>query len=157
MVHNRHRSTLSLILGLSRAVRRCQREKAFCENVTFSQFVILDAVGKKGFLELCDLHGLLAVEKSTTTRLLAPLVHRGLIVREKSQKDSRAVKLRLTGEGQTVLSKVWSCLSRTLNAIEFELPEDNRAKIFESVRLFSRAVEKVCAPPTCDRGHKSVS
>jgi DNA-binding MarR family transcriptional regulator len=150
-IYSSHRQILSLISELSRAVRCCQQEEAFCENVTFTQFVILEAVGKTGTLRLSDLHGILVVEKSTTTRLVDPLVNRGLIVREKSLQDSRAVTLKLTDEGKTVLRRVWDCLSRALNAIEVELPEDNRGEIYKAVRVFSQAVEKACAAGACDR------
>jgi DNA-binding MarR family transcriptional regulator len=125
--------------------------------VTFSQFVILDAVGKTGTLRLSDLHGILGVEKSTTTRLVDPLVMRGLIFREKSQRDSRAVTLRLSGEGKTVLRKVWDCLSTALNTIEFALPEDHRTEIYKAVRTFSKAVQRACAAGACDKWSKKGS
>ena len=150
-IQNSHRRILSLISELSRAIRCCQQEEAFCDNVTFTQFVILEAVGKTGTLRLSDLHGILVVEKSTTTRLVDPLVNRGLIVREKSQQDSRAVTLKLTDEGRMVLTNVWDCFAKALNAIEGELPEENRGDIYRAVRVFSQAVEKACAAGVCDR------
>jgi DNA-binding MarR family transcriptional regulator len=42
--------------------------------VTFHQFLILDAVAARRGLELAALHGILAVQKSTTTRLVTPLL-----------------------------------------------------------------------------------
>ena len=146
-----HRRMLSLISNLSRAIRCCQQEGSFCENVTFTQFVILETVSKAGTLPLSDLHGILNVEKSTTTRLVGPLVNQGLIVREKSPQDSRAVTLKLTPEGSIVLKRVWDCFSRALNAIEEELPEQNRAEIYKAVRMFSRAVERACNEGVCHR------
>ncbi|UCF56837.1 MAG: MarR family transcriptional regulator, partial [Deltaproteobacteria bacterium] len=68
----------SLMSELARAVRCCQQEAVFCENVTFSQFFILDMVAEKGKLKLSELHQILSVDKSTTTRLINPLVKQGL-------------------------------------------------------------------------------
>ena len=143
------RHMLSIISALSRAIRCCQQEDTFCENVTFTQFTILDAVGKTGTLRLSDLHNIPVVEKSTTTRLVAPLVNQGLIVRKKSQQDSRAITLQLTDEGKAVLKRVWVCLSRLFNAIEESLPEDKRADIYMAVKVFTQAVEKACTAGTC--------
>jgi len=63
--------------GLSRVLRCCCRDEAFCADVTFHQFLILDAVAKQKEISLADLHKLLSVEKSTTTRLVAPLIGKG--------------------------------------------------------------------------------
>jgi DNA-binding MarR family transcriptional regulator len=141
---------LALISNLSRAIRCCQQEEAFCENVTFTQFVILETVSNTGTLPLSDLHSILNVEKSTTTRLVGPLVNQGLIVREKSRHDSRAVTLKLTPEGSIVLKRVWDCFLRALNAIEEELPQENRVEIYRAVRMFSQAVERACNEGMCD-------
>ncbi len=146
-----HREVLSLISELTRAVRCCQQEEAFCENVTFSQFLILDMVGKKGRLRLSDLHEVLAVEKSTTTRLVDPLAKRGLVVRERSDRDSRAVNLKLTKEGESVLGRVWQCLSSSLRAIERQVPEDRREDVYAAVRVFTEAVKNACKAGCCNR------
>jgi len=144
-----HREILSLICEVSRAVKCCQQEEAFCEGVTFFQFLILDAVGEAGSLELSSLHGILAVEKSTTTRMVDPLARRGLIVRQQSRKDSRAVNLRLTAEGEAVLKKVWKCLAASLDAIARRIPAEKRSDIYESVRLFAGAVQQKNANGRC--------
>jgi len=36
------REILALIMGLSKAVRCCRQDEVFCEDVTFTQFLILD-------------------------------------------------------------------------------------------------------------------
>ncbi|MFH2075103.1 MAG: hypothetical protein ABIJ57_07110 [Pseudomonadota bacterium] len=42
------RELLEIIMGLSREIRCCSRDEAICRDVTFHQFMILDAVAKKG-------------------------------------------------------------------------------------------------------------
>ena len=102
------RNLLDLIAQLSRATRIFQQESAFCAGVTFSQFFILDQVAATGGrLALAELHSALEVEKSTTTRLVAPLVKQGLVSRRRSRQDSRAVELSLTPQGREVLKTVW--------------------------------------------------
>ena len=85
---------MDLIAQTSKAARIFQQESVFCEGLTFNQFLILDQVAKaRGELSLAQLHRYLEVEKSTTTRLVAPLVKRGLVEKRKSQRDARATVL----------------------------------------------------------------
>jgi len=93
------RELFEIIMSFAREIRCCSRDEAICGGITFHQFVILDAVAKKKGLDLADLHKVLAVEKSTTTRLVNPLLQKGLLKRDRSERDSRAAKLTLTEEG----------------------------------------------------------
>ena len=140
---------LSLISDLSRTVRCCQQEPVFCDNMTFSQFFILDMVAEKGTLKLADLHEILLVDKSTTTRLVNPLVKQGLVLREKSNHDSRAINLTLTKKGKSVRQNVWACLSGFVDTIKMGIPEEKRAGVFEGVRIFLDAMRKACAAGHC--------
>ena len=144
-----NREMFSLISELARAVRCCQQEAVFCENVTFSQFFILDVVAEKGELRLAELHGILSVDKSTTTRLVKPLVKQGLVVREKSDHDSRSVKLRLTRKGESVRRDVWACLSRFVDMIQMGIPEEKRTEVYEAVKIFLGAMRNACATGQC--------
>jgi len=99
---------LNLIAELGRATRIFQQESIFCAGVTFTQYCILDQVAQaEGRLELSELHSILEVDKSTTTRLVAPLARLGLIQRQRSARDSRVVELGLTKEGWETLTQVW--------------------------------------------------
>ena len=143
-VPNRHRELFSLLSDLSRAVRCCQQEAIFCENVTFTQFFILDQVSAKGKLRQGELHEILSVEKSTTTRLVQPLVKQGLLIREKSTRDSRAINLQLTEKGESVLQDVWACLSQFVEGIRSGIPEAKQTQVYESVRTFLKAMRNAC-------------
>lgn len=148
-VPRNNRDMFSLMSELSRAVRCCQQEAVFCENVTFSQFFILDMVAEKGKLKLSELHQILSVDKSTTTRLINPLVKQGLIVREKSDYDSRAVDLRLTKKGKLVRRRVWACISRFVDVIQMGIPEEKRGGVYEGVRILLDAMRNACAAGPC--------
>lgn len=136
------REMLSVIVELSKAVRCCRRDEVFCEGVTLGQFVILDAVARDRKLNMASLHDVLAVDKSTTTRLVTPLITRGLVVREKAAHDSRAAVLRLTKKGERVHGDVWQCLLTFLRSIEGQLPEGQRGAVFDGVRTFLGALRK---------------
>src|SRR4030067_2999754 len=97
----------SLIGELSRALRCCQQEESFCLDLTLSQFFILHTIAGKTQIPLAQLHDILAVEKSTTTRMVGPLIRRGLIVQERAENDSRALNLRLTPQGVEIYERIW--------------------------------------------------
>ena len=130
-------------------VRFCRQDAIFCEDVTFTQFIILDEVAKKESLKMLDLHQILAVDKSTTTRLVNPLVRQGLVKRETSDHDSRAVNLRLTPAGREVHRKVWLCLEGFVGAIEGRIPQKKKKLVYEAVKLFIDAVKKSSSACPC--------
>ena len=78
-MNNQNTELMEIFMGLSQVTRCCRQDVAFYEGVTFHQFMILDAVAEKKEMQISDLHKLLAVEKSTTTRLVNPLIKKGLI------------------------------------------------------------------------------
>lgn len=141
------RNMLFRIARLARALRCCRQDAVFCEDLTFWQFFILETVGQKVRLPLSRLHEILAVKKSTTTRLVTPLVKRRLLVRQKDPHDGRAVRLQLTPEGQAMRGRIWACASGYFQAIEALIPEEGRQQVFESVAHFAEALEK--SGPSC--------
>jgi DNA-binding MarR family transcriptional regulator len=144
-----NRDVLSLVSELCQVVRFCRQDAIFCEDVTFTQFLILDEVAKKECLKMLELHQILAVDKSTTTRLVNPLVRQGLIERKISDHDSRAVNLILTPAGRKVHKKVWLCLEGFVSAIEGRIPNKRRKLVYEAVKLFIDAVKKASSACPC--------
>jgi DNA-binding MarR family transcriptional regulator len=109
----------------------------------------LDAVEKKKKLNMADLHVILSVEKSTTTRLVNPLLRKGLLKREKAEYDSRAVTLILTEEGKKIHQKVSLCLAGFFQKVTRNIPQDKKNQILEAVRVFIRAIKNSAADYSC--------
>ena len=139
-----YQEVFSLIGELSRALRCCQQEESFCLDLTLSQFFILHTVAGKGQIPLAELHDILAVEKSTTTRMVSPLIRRGLVVQERSKHDSRALNLSLTAQGKEVYQRVWVCLTEFLGTIQKGIPPEERRKIYGATQTFLNAVQGAC-------------
>ena len=144
-IEPKDREILSLITGLTKAVRCCRQDEVFCEDVTFTQFLILDRIACHTELGMMRLHAELGVDKSTTTRLIAPLLRRGLIVRDRAGHDSRAAVLSLTAHGEAVYAKVWQCLTTFVRAVQDEIPEHQRDVALEGVGVFLKALQEVSA------------
>jgi len=133
---------MEILSGLSQVLRYCCRDEAFCEGVTFHQFMILDAVAREKELHMADLHKLLSVEKSTTTRLVNPLINKGLIRRDKATHDSRAAKLSLTSAGKETHKKVQVCVADFFQRVLGNVPAKKRIEVLESVKIFIAAMKQ---------------
>jgi len=144
-----HDRFMNLLVGLYQATRCCRQDAAFCEGVTFQQFIILDALAKNKGLNISDMHGILSVEKSTTTRLINPLIQKGLVKREKSRLDSRSFVLTLTEEGGHIHQNVQGCLADFLNNIESNLPTGKKDNILQAVQIFFSAVKNAAGGCNC--------
>ncbi len=66
------------MIGLAQATRCCRQDTAFCEGVTFQQFVIPDALAKHRAEDIRFAPNSFC-GKSTTTRLVNPLIQKGLV------------------------------------------------------------------------------
>jgi DNA-binding MarR family transcriptional regulator len=140
---------MGIFIGLSQVTRCCRQDEAFCEDVTFHQFMILDAVAKHKELNMSDLHKHLSVEKSTTTRLVSPLIKKGLLQRDQAPHDSRAVTLILTKEGSDVHKKVWLCLTDFFRKVMCNIPEKKVDVVLESVKTFIVAIKNYARECSC--------
>jgi DNA-binding MarR family transcriptional regulator len=139
------KAVFHLLQNLVKVMRSFQSEAVLCEGVTFAQFCILDfAAARDGRLDLSELHGLLSVEKSTTTRMVDPLIKRGLVSRRKSEHDSRAIEIVLTAKGRNVHKNVWECVSGFIDGVVERIPGDKRSGVLDSLQVFIRSINQCC-------------
>ena len=139
-----YQEVFSLIGEFSRALRCCQQEETFCLDLTLSQFFILHSIAGRGIIQQAELHDILSVEKSTTTRMVSPLIRRGFIIQERSEQDSRALNLRLTPQGEETYERIWACLAEFLDTIQKGIPAGERKKTYGATRAFLNAVQEAC-------------
>jgi len=144
-----NRELLCLLAEMTKATRCCQQDAILGGCVTFTQFYILDLVGKHGTLQLSDLHPLLEVEKSTSTRLIEPLVQQGLIIKERSEIDCRAINLILTEKGHKTKVDLWKRVDIFLEKLSSEIPEDKQEVVYQNASLFLKAVKNVLNQNCC--------
>jgi DNA-binding MarR family transcriptional regulator len=151
------RDLFDIIMSLAREIRCCSRDEAICQDLTFHQFIILDAVVRKGELGLADLHEILSVEKSTTTRLVNPLIQRRLLRRDRAAHDSRAATLSVTEEGRETHRKAWGCLEGFFVGIVDSIPAGRRDEVLAAVKVFTGAMKQAAnACRCCDNGKEKV-
>lgn len=139
------KAAFRLILNLAKALRSFQDDSVFCENITYTQFAVLDYVAEAGgMLPLSKLHALLGVEKSTTTRLAAPLIDMALLIKRRAAEDARAFELVLTEAGARTHAVVWECLSGNLRKMLAHLPATEFGGVLRGLDLFTDALARCC-------------
>jgi DNA-binding MarR family transcriptional regulator len=148
-INDQSSDLLEIFTGMALVTRCCRQDVAFCEGVTFHQFMILDAVARANEIYMADLHKLLSVEKSTTTRLVDPLIKKGLVRREKADYDSRAVKLTLTVKGNTTHRKVMKCLMDFMERVLGNIETGKRKDVLDAVKIFIEAIKNSSTGCTC--------
>lgn len=134
---------LSILLELTKAVRCCRQDGIFCEEVSFTQFIIIDAIAASRMLDMTRLSKILSVDKSTATRLVEPLITHKLVVKEKSLQDSRMIILKLTKEGCNLHAKIQHRIISFVRGIQAEIPGHIRETCIEGVRAFINAMQHV--------------
>lgn len=133
-----------LVKDLVKTLRIFQNDSLFCENVTFLQFCILDFIESKGRLELSELNKLLSVEKSTTTRMIDPLVKKKLVKRIKSFRDCRAIELELSDNGKEVYNRAYKCTFDYIYTAINKIPCEERKSVCEGIETFIKALSSCC-------------
>ncbi|MGE0175090.1 MAG: MarR family winged helix-turn-helix transcriptional regulator [Oligoflexales bacterium] len=144
-----HRETLKLVTHLAKALRCWQQDDLFCEGLTFGQFTILDLVAQAKELSQSELQDRLSVEKSTTTRLLEPIVKKGLLVKRKSSEDQRSIILELTSNGEKTYEKINLYQRNIFQALMKQIPTTKRKEVLEGIELFTKALENCCLSKPC--------
>jgi len=140
---------LEIFTGLAQATRCLRQDDAFCEGVTFHQFLVLDVIAKNRELKMADLHRYLAVEKSTTTRLVNPLIKKKLLQRRTDPDDLRAAYLTLTKKGEEVHKNVRLCMMDFFHKVMGNIPEKKTENVLTSVNLFIEAIKAYAKQSTC--------
>lgn len=140
---------LEVFMGMAQVTRCCRQDAAFCEGVTFHQFMILDAVAERKELAMSDLHEIMGVKKSTTTRLINPLIQKGLLKRNKSVHDSRAATLLMTPEGGEIHQKVSLCLADFFQKIIRNIPDGKKNEVMEAIQILIGAIKNTAVGYCC--------
>ncbi|MGI9407790.1 MAG: MarR family winged helix-turn-helix transcriptional regulator [Hyphomicrobiaceae bacterium] len=88
---------------LHRAEQRAKTlfaEEARGLDLTVRQLVILDVVARNNGMMQTDIVSLTGIDRSTVTELVARMVNRGLLARQRNRRDARAYLVSVTGDGQ---------------------------------------------------------
>ncbi|AYQ24177.1 TPA: MarR family transcriptional regulator [Enterococcus faecalis] len=103
------RTEMKILIGLHRNVNALDKKTSQLAaeyNLTFSQFMVLEALYSKGDMSVGEVRKRILSSVGTIPLIVNNLVKRNYIERLSDEKDRRVCILRLTQEGRDVISKV---------------------------------------------------
>lgn len=101
------------------------------DGLTQRQFAVLEAVSLRSGLTQTDLVKATGIDRSTLADLVARMAQRGLLSRERSTLDARAMAVRLTPEGEAALADARPRVVEADRQIMALLPKGRRESFLE--------------------------
>ena len=133
------------VLGASRALVAVAARSLddLAEDVTLAQYRVLVELAARGPQRVADLASVLAVERSTVTRMCDRLVRKRLVHRRRDSRDRRAVQVALTTVGRTLVDRVTKRRREEITRILERLAPSDRAAVLRALRAFADAAGTV--------------
>ncbi|HEY1726655.1 MAG TPA: MarR family winged helix-turn-helix transcriptional regulator [Steroidobacteraceae bacterium] len=111
-------------------------------ELTFTQWVVLMHLRDGLALNATTLCSQLRHDSGALTRVIDQLEGRGLLSRERSREDRRAVQLRLTDVGSATVA---STIPAVVDKLNFAMREFSRAEAGELNRLLNKLIGSLTA------------
>ena len=117
-------------------------EEAGTSALTQRQFAVLSAVQAKEGCTQSELVRATGIDRSTLAELVARLIGKNLLARERSTLDARANTVRLTDEGRTAVSEAAPRVAAADARILALMPGARRDTFLKTLRDMARAAGK---------------
>ena len=145
---------------LHRAAQRAldfYAEEAGAGAITQRQHAVLAAVAAREGAAQADLVAATGVDRSTLADMVARMLDKGLLARERSNVDARANAVRLTDAGRLALEETGPRAASADSRLLALLPKGKRAVFLEALHALAAGVtvEKKPKTPKADRPAKA--
>ncbi len=132
----------------SHLIKRCQqyfgdlyaREAGSCE-LTKQQFTVLAALENNEGVSQTALVEMTGIDRSTLAEMVRRMLERGLISRERTEKDARANAVAITGNGRKALRVARSAADRAERLLLEALPPSERTRFVKALSAIASAGE----------------
>lgn len=122
--------------------------------ITQRQFAVLTAVAAKEGCTQSDLVRSTSIDRSTLAELVARLITKGLLARERSATDARANVVRLTAEGRSVMDGAAPKVAAADDRILALMPAGKRATFLKTLRDMAKGEGKAPLKDKASRAEK---
>jgi|SRR5215204_3664223 len=136
-----HTPDSALLREVARLYLQLQRScVAACGDPSSTQCFILGEVYRSGPITQADLGRRLGLDKSWMSRAVEALVQEGLLVKNSAPEDRRMVVISLSKTGRKRAEELDRTLNEQAEQIIGRVPERQRPRIYESLRLLREAL-----------------
>lgn len=134
-----HRALDALVRAQTRVTRRLapELERRGLSATAFALLVVLASAG--GSLELRTLRVRLAISKASASEVAVALARRGLIRRERSPRDRRALTAWITPAGEGLLAELFPGHAVRVRDAFAQLDDDEKRELAKLCRKLERA------------------
>jgi DNA-binding MarR family transcriptional regulator len=134
---------------LAQAIRRARGAggQASGDQLTFSQYALLQSLRARGHARVSDLASGAGVSPSTATRILDTLERRAIVRRDRAAEDRRAVTVTLTDRGRRTLERQAEWMRGRQRAFYLGLPEAERETVGDLLVRMASFLDELAAGP----------
>ena len=115
-------------------------------GLTQRQYTVLAAAGAADGVSQSDLVRATGIDRSTLADLVARMISKGLLERERSATDARANTVRLSDAGRLALSEGGKPASRSDERLLDLLPPKKRESFLKTLATLAAAADATAAP-----------
>ena len=123
-------------------LQRLFRLELSTEDLTYGQTLAIISIPNDG-IEMSNLSLLLGLDNSTVTRLIIRLENKYWVIRKKSKRDKRAIKVFLTDRGIEVQQGIEKKLDAIGEKINLNINENKKDNLFDSLSLFQWTLKTI--------------
>ncbi|WP_341703195.1 MarR family transcriptional regulator [Ferrovibrio sp.] len=142
-------ATFNLYDAPGHLLRRCQQLavdlytlEVGINGLTPRQFALLLAIYQNSGISQVDLVRLTGIDRSTVAEMVARLIKRGLLVRQRTETDRRTNALAITPEGEAQLRAAKPGVERTQDRILHPIPPAQREAFIAALRSLVEGLEQ---------------
>lgn len=136
----------------SHLIKRCQQyfgdlyaREAGSSELTKQQFTVLAALENNEGVSQTALVEMTGIDRSTLAEMVRRMLERGLVSRERTEKDARANAVAITASGRKALRVARSAADRAEKALLDPLPPSERSKFIKALAMIATAGEQFAA------------
>jgi len=119
-----------------------QQNGESCSNVSLAQCHAILELGELGQTTIGKLATSMGLDKSTLSRTIDSLVHKGIVRRSPDPSDRRFTLVHLTKTGASTCEQINSTNDAYFERVFKTIPNEEHAKIIQSFELLVEAIDE---------------
>jgi DNA-binding MarR family transcriptional regulator len=131
---------LNILFKWDKALRNLERKFNKEFDLTLNQCRVILHIFDKGYVELSQINEWLNIDKSTTTRMVRPLLVNGFIDKFYMFGDKRKIYLKISDKGKENVEKIKVSFDRMAKRSLSKVPAGKRDLTFQMVNELIKAV-----------------
>lgn len=142
-------ATFNLYDAPGHLLRRCQQlavdlytMEVGISGLTPRQFALMLAIYQSPGISQVELVRITGIDRSTVAEMVARLIKRGLLVRQRTETDRRTNALAITSEGEAQLRAAKPGVVRTQDRILQPIPPAQREAFIGALRMLVEGLEQ---------------